>query len=129
MNKEYAWTVGGKVRTWTFWVLTIAIASRFYVVQELLAAFAFFAIGFGVLVFAILSLYFLQKGWELAALRIFDSERRTALGTQAAICPVGQDGAGSKWAQELKTKNRNSKDWNGKGSLNWAEREKCAQRI
>jgi len=129
MNRECAWTVGGKVRTWTFWLLAIAMASHCYVVQELLAAYAFFAIGFAVLVVAILSLYFLQKGWELAAVRIFDSERRIALGTRATILPVGQEGDRSKSAQDLKTENRNSKDWNGKGSQDWVDGEKCAGRI
>lgn len=129
MNKGYQWTVEPKVRKWTFWLLTIAVASQFYLVQELLAAFAFFAIGFAALTFVVLSLYLLQKGWELAAVRIIDSKRWMARGKRAAIWPAGQDVAGSKSAQELKTDNRNSKDWNGKGSLDWADREKCAERI
>ncbi len=119
----------GKARKCTFWLLTIAIASQFYLVRELLAAYAFFAIGFAALVFAILSLYFLQKGWQLVAVAIFDSERRMARGARAAIWLPGQDVARSKSAPELKTENRNSKDWNGKGSLDWADREKCAERI
>jgi len=79
----------GKVRRWTFWLLTIAIASQFYLVQELLAAYAFFAIGFAVLIFVILSLYLylLQKGWEVAAVRIIDSERWMASGVRTAIWP------------------------------------------
>jgi hypothetical protein len=115
-------TAGGKVRTWTFWLLTIAIASRFYVFRELLAAFAFFGIGFAALAFVVLSLCLVQKGWELAAVRIFDSER-------GAIWLAAEDGARSKSAQQLKTKKRNSKDWRGKGSVNWADRENCAERI
>lgn len=98
MNKGYTLTAGGRVRTWTFWLLTIAIASRFYVVQELLAAFVFFGIGFAVLAFVVLSLYFLQKGWELLVVRIFDSERWMARGTRTAIWMAGgspvQVGAG-----------------------------------
>ena len=122
MNREYAWTAG-KVRTWAFWLLTIAIALRFYVVQELLAAFAFFGIGFAALAFVVLSLYLLQKGWGLAVMRIFDGGRRVAHGAPATLWLARQDVTRSKSAQELKTENRNSKDWNGKGSLDWADRD------
>src|SRR5262249_50040362 len=118
MNREYAWTAG-KVRTWAFWLLTIAIALRFYVVQELLAAFAFFGIGFAALAFVVLSLYLLQKGWVLATVRIFDTARSVVSGTRAAILLAGHDGTQSKSAQNFKTENRNSKDWSGKGSLDW----------
>jgi hypothetical protein len=68
-------TADEKVRKWTFWLLAVAIGSQFYVVQGLLAAFAFFAIGFGALAFVVLSLYVLQKGWEIAVVRIFDGEQ------------------------------------------------------
>jgi hypothetical protein len=129
MNREYAWTAGGKVRMWAFWLLTIVIASRFYVVQELLAAFAFFWIGFATLAFVVLSLYLLQKGWELATVRIFDTERSMASDMRAAILLAGDDGVQSKSAQNFKTENRNSKDWSGNGSLDWAGGAKCAERI
>lgn len=65
----------GKLRKWMFWILAIAIASQFYAFQELLAIFAFFAIGFGALAFVVLSLYLLQQGWEIAVVRILDGER------------------------------------------------------
>jgi len=77
--------VEGKVRKFTFWLLAIAITSQFYFVQELLAALAFFAIGFAALAFVVVALCLLQKGWELAAARIFDPERdgwRAARGLQ-----------------------------------------------
>src|SRR5215471_15525385 len=119
----------GKVLKWTFCLLTILIASQFYLVQELLTAYALFAIGFAALTFVVLSLYLLQKGWEVAAVSLIDNGRRMAHGTRAAIWLAGQDVAGSKSAQELKTENRNSKDRTGKGSLNWADREKRAERI
>ena len=119
----------GTVRKWTFWLLTIAIASQFYLVQELFTAYAFFAIGFAALTLVVLSPYLLQKGWEIAAVRIIDSERRMAHRKRAAIWLAGQDVARPRSAQELKTENRNSKDWPGKGSLNWADGEKCAERI
>ena len=129
MNRACAGTVDGKVRKWMFWLLAVAVASQFYFVQELLAAFAFFAIGFAALAFVVLSLYLLQKGWELAVVRIFHNERWMARGTRRAIWMAGQDGAQSKSAQDLKTETRNSKDWNGKGSLNWVDGDKCPERI
>jgi hypothetical protein len=57
MNKGYAWTADGKVRKWTFWLLTVAVARQFYFVQELLPEVALCAIGFAALAFVVLSLY------------------------------------------------------------------------
>ena len=123
-------TADGKVRKCAFWLLAVAIISQFYFTQELLAAFALFAIAFGALAFVVLSLYLLQKGWEIAVVRIFDGERWMARDAPAAMLWVaGQDRAESKSAEELKTENRNSKDWNGKEILNWVDGEKCAERI
>jgi hypothetical protein len=85
MNREHAWTASGKVRMWAFCFVTLAIASRFYVVQELLAAFAFFGIGFAALAFVVLSFYLLQRSWEVAALHVIDSERLMAGRTRGAI--------------------------------------------
>lgn len=98
--------------------------------MELLAAFAFFAIGFSALAFVVLSVYLLQKGWEIAVVRVFAGERWMARGRPVAMLRLaGQEVAGSESAQELKTENRNSKDWNGKGTLNWVDGEKCAERF
>jgi hypothetical protein len=47
----------------------------FYFVRELIAAVALFAIGFAAFAFAIVSLYMVQKGWEVAVARIVDSQR------------------------------------------------------
>jgi hypothetical protein len=129
MNKGYARTAEGKVRKWTFWLLAVVVASQFYFVQELLMAFAVFAIAFAALAFVALSFYVLQKSWGCVLVRIFDSERWMARGTPAAIWLAGQDGALAKSAQDFKTENRNSKDWRGKGSLDWADRENCGERI
>ena len=129
MNKGYAETAEAKVRKWTFWLLAIAVASQFYFVQELLTAFAFFAIAFTALVFLTLSLYLLQKSWGFVVVRILESERWMARGTPAALSLAGQDGDQPRLAQDLKMENRNSKDWRVKRSLNWADRENCAERI
>ena len=123
-------TANVKVRKWTLWLLAIAIASQIYFVQEMLAAFAFLAIGFGALAFVVLSLYALGESWQIAVARIFDGKRWMARNAPDVMFGrIDQDFARSKPAQELKTENRNSKDWNGKGTLNWLGREKCAERI
>ena len=48
------------------WLLVAGLGLQFYFVRELVAAFAFFAIGFAAIAFVIVSLYMLQKGWEAA---------------------------------------------------------------
>ena len=123
-------TTDGKVRKWTLWLLAIAIASQFYLVQELLAAFAFFAIGFGALTFVILSLFLLEKSLEIAVARIFDGERWMVLPAPAAMFWMpGQDVARSKSAQKLKTENRNSKDSRRAQVVNWDAGQNCMERI
>lgn len=120
----------GKLRKWTFLLLAVAIASQLYRVQELLAAFAFFAIGFGVLTLVVLSLYFLQKGWEIIVARIFDDERWMVRGAPAALLGLAaQELARARSAQELETEKRNSKDWKSKGSVHWLDGEKWAERV
>ena len=44
--------------------------AQLYVVRELLAAFALFALGFAALALVVASLYMLQKSWELAVARL-----------------------------------------------------------
>lgn len=123
-------TAAGKLRKWTFWLMAVAIAAQLYLVQEVLAAFAFFVIGFGVLTLVVLSLYFLQKGWENVVARIFDDERWMVRGAPAALLGLAaQELAGSRSAQDLETEKRNSKDWKSKGTVNWLDGEKWAERI
>ena len=73
----------GKIRKWMFWLLAIAIASQFYVVQELIAAFAFFAIGFAALALVVVSLYMLQKAWELTIAHVFGGKHAAGQGLKA----------------------------------------------
>lgn len=123
-------TAEGKARKWAFGLLAVAIAWQFYPVQELLAAFAFFAIGFGALAFVVLSLYALQKGWEIAVVRIFDGKRWMARGVPSGVfCRAGRDLAGSQPAQELKTGNRNSKDSRRATAVNWGAGQNCVDRV
>jgi hypothetical protein len=65
---------------WRF--IGAAIALQFYFVQQLIAAFAFFAIGFAAIAFVIVSLYTLQVGWEMLV-AIVGSERVTGQGSPA----------------------------------------------
>lgn len=68
---------------WAWWLLVVGVGLRFYFVQELIAAFAFFAIGFAVVAFAILILYMLQRGWEAAVAHFTNSVDSSEPGLQA----------------------------------------------
>ena len=57
-------------RMWLWGFLAVIALAQFYVVRELLAAFVIFALGFAALAFVVVSLYMLQKSWELAMARI-----------------------------------------------------------
>ena len=62
-----------KGRKWMWWFLGVLAALQLYFVRELLAAFALFAMAFAAIAFVIVSLYMLQKGWEVAVGRVADS--------------------------------------------------------
>jgi type II secretory pathway component PulJ len=57
-------------RMWLWAFLAVIALAQFYVVRELLAALALFALGFAALAAVIASLYALQKTWELAFQRL-----------------------------------------------------------
>jgi hypothetical protein len=57
MNKD-------KLRKWMWLFLVVLAALQVYAVRELLAAFAIFILGFGVIAVGFGSLYFLHKTWE-----------------------------------------------------------------
>jgi type II secretory pathway component PulJ len=57
-------------RMWLWAFLAVIALAQFYVVRELLAALALFALGFAALAAVIASLYALQKTWELAVQRL-----------------------------------------------------------
>ena len=62
-------------RVWLWGFLAVIVMSQLYVVQELLAAFALFALGFAMIAFVVASLYMLQHCWELAVVRLADFRR------------------------------------------------------
>ncbi len=72
-----------KGRKWMWWFLGLALALKFYFVQELIAAFVLFALVFAVIAFVIFSLYMLQKSWEVAVARFIESPRLSGPGLQA----------------------------------------------
>jgi len=76
-------TTNSKGWKWAWWLLVAGVGLRFYFLQELVAAFAFFAIGFAAVAFVILSLYVLQKGWAAAVARFTDSEDLSGSGLRA----------------------------------------------
>jgi hypothetical protein len=57
-------------RMWLWAFLAVIALAQFYVVRELLAALALFALGFAALAAVIASLYALQKTWELTVQRL-----------------------------------------------------------
>jgi hypothetical protein len=63
----------GWKRAW--WLLLAGVSLQFYFVQELVAAFAFFAIGFAAVALVIGSLYALQKGWEMGVTRLVGRQK------------------------------------------------------
>jgi hypothetical protein len=73
----------GKNWKWAWWLLLAGVGLQFYFVRELVAAFAFFAIGFAAIAFVIVSLYMLQRGWEAAVGRFTNSEDLAESGLQA----------------------------------------------
>jgi hypothetical protein len=62
-------------RKWLWGFLVVIGMSQLYVVQELLVAFALFALGFAAIAFVVASLFMLQHCWELAVVRLADIRR------------------------------------------------------
>ena len=62
-------------RKWLWGFLAVIVMSQLYFVQELLAVFALFALGFAVIASVVASLYVLQHCWELAVVRLADIRR------------------------------------------------------
>jgi hypothetical protein len=63
--------------------LAVVAACQFYFVQELIAAFAFFAIGFAALALVVVSLYMLQKAWEMTIAHVFGGKHAAVQGFKA----------------------------------------------
>ena len=72
----------GTSRKWAWCLSASAVAWQFYFVRELIAAFAFFAIGFAAVALIFGSLYMLQKSWEMGVTRLFDRQKLTEPGLE-----------------------------------------------
>ena len=77
MNQEAAVQIklkdNGRIWLWGF--LAVIVMSQVYFVQELLAVFALFSLGFAAIALVVASLYTLQHCWELAVVRLADFRR------------------------------------------------------
>ena len=63
-----------KGRKWMWWFLGIIAAMQIYFVQELVAAFVLFALGFAGIALVIGSLYMLHQTWAFAVERMAESQ-------------------------------------------------------
>lgn len=77
-----------KSRKWIWWFLGIIGAMQLYFVRELLAAFALFALGFGVIAAVIGTLYMLHHGWVVAVEKVAESQHPAVLTTKRAVNSV-----------------------------------------
>jgi len=77
-----------KDRKWMWWLLGSIAALQVYFVQELLAAFALFAMAFLAIAGAVVSLYMLQRGWALTVDRVADSQHPAVLAVRHGISSV-----------------------------------------
>ena len=75
-------------RMWLWAFLAVIALAQFYVVRELLAAFAIFALGFGALAAVVAGLYMLQKTWELVAGRLGTLRHPVLSRAKARIWPL-----------------------------------------
>ena len=72
-----------RIWKWGSGLLAIVAASQLYFVQELITAFAFFAIGFAALALVVASLYLLQKAWEMTIAHVFGGKHAVVQGFKA----------------------------------------------
>jgi hypothetical protein len=83
-----------KSRKWMWWFLAAVVAAQLYFVQELLAAFALFAVGFGVIAVLVSSVYMMQKVWEAGVARM--AERRSPAADMARGAAAAMEELGSR---------------------------------
>lgn len=74
-----------KDRKWMWWLLGGIAALQIYFVQELLAAFALFAMAFLAVAGAVVGLYLLHRGWALTVDRVADSQHPAMLAVRHGI--------------------------------------------
>ena len=75
-------------RKWMWLFLLVIAALQLYVVREVLAAFALFALGFGAIAIFIASLYLFQKAWEAGLARAVASQHSAILAVRRGVIAV-----------------------------------------
>jgi hypothetical protein len=79
-------------RVWLWGFLGVILLSQLYVVRELLAAFALFALGFAALTIVVVGLYMLLKSWEVAMARLVAFRHPViSMATVSTIATVRQE--------------------------------------
>lgn len=77
-----------KRRKWMWMFLAAMVALQTYFVQELLAAFALFALGFAAIAVVFGSLYMLQKSWAVAVERVAESRHPVMVAVRQGVYNV-----------------------------------------
>ena len=77
-----------KDRKWMWWLLASIAALQVYFVQELLAAFALFAMAFLAIAGATISVYMLHRAWAVTVYRVADSQHPAVLAARHRISSV-----------------------------------------
>jgi hypothetical protein len=75
-------------RKWMWLFLVVLGAVQIYAVRELLAAFALFVLGFGVIAGMVLSVYFLQQAWGVAVARVATTQNRLVLSVKRTVAAL-----------------------------------------
>ena len=75
-------------RKWMWWLLGSIAALQVYFVQELLAAFALFAMAFLAIAGATVSVYMLHRAWAVTVDRVADSRHPAVLALRQRISTV-----------------------------------------
>jgi hypothetical protein len=84
-------------RRWLWGLLAVIALSQLYVVRELLAAFALFALGFVALAIVVAGLYMLQKSCQVAMARLVSLRQpvihMATVSSMASVRPENQKAA------------------------------------
>ena len=77
-----------KHRKWMWWLVGSIAALQVYFVQELLAAFALFAMAFLAIAGATVGLYLLHRAWALTVDRVADSQHPAMVAVRHGVSSV-----------------------------------------
>jgi hypothetical protein len=72
-------------RKWMWWFLGTVLAMQLYFVRELLAVFALFILGFGLVAFLVVALYALHQGWAVAVEGLAASQHPAIMATKGTV--------------------------------------------